>query len=53
MPWKGVKFDKNGQNILGQGIIVQMMNDGKYYTVYPPEFATKQPVVPFPPWNQR
>ncbi len=53
MPWKGVKFDKNGQNILGQGIVVQMMNDGKYYTVYPPEFATKQPVVPFPPWNQR
>jgi len=48
MPWKGVKFDKNGQNILGQGIIVQMMTDGKYYTVYPPEYATKKPVFPMP-----
>jgi branched-chain amino acid transport system substrate-binding protein len=53
MPWKGVKFDENGQNTLGQGIIVQMMEDGKYYTVYPPEFATKEPVVPFPPWSKR
>ncbi|MET1128808.1 MAG: ABC transporter substrate-binding protein [Thermoproteota archaeon] len=53
VPWRGVKFDENGQNTLGQGIIVQMMKDGKYYTVYPPEFATREPVVPFPPWSQR
>ncbi len=53
MPWKGVKFDEKGQNILGQGIIVQMFPDGKYYTVYPPEYATKEPVVPFPPWSER
>jgi len=53
MPWKGVKFDEKGQNILGQGIIVQMMEDGKYYTVYPPEFATKEPVFPMPSWEER
>jgi len=53
VPWKGVKFDENGQNILGQGIIVQMMEDGKYHTIYPPEYATAEPKVPFPPWNER
>ena len=30
MPWKGVKFDASGQNTLGQGILVQIV-DGKYY----------------------
>jgi branched-chain amino acid transport system substrate-binding protein len=53
MPWKGVKFDETGQNVLGQGIIVQMLEDGKYHTVYPPEFATTEPKVPFPPWTER
>ncbi len=53
MPWRGVKFDANGQNTLGQGIVVQMMEDGKYYTVYPEEFATKEPVFPMPPWTER
>lgn len=53
MPWKGVKFDEKGQNILGQGIIVQMLEDGKYHTVYPPEYATTEPKVPFPPWTER
>ena len=32
MPWKGVKFDDNGQNVLGRGILVQIV-DGKYNTV--------------------
>ena len=53
MPWKGVKFDANGQNVLGQGIIVQMMEDGKYHTVYPEAFATAQPVFPMPKWSER
>lgn len=53
MPWGGVKFDSKGQNILGQGIIVQMMPDGKYHTVYPPEYATEKPIFPMPPWTQR
>ncbi len=53
VPWKGVKFDETGQNTLGQGIIVQMLEDGKYHTVYPPEYATAEPKVPFPPWTER
>ncbi len=53
MPWKGVKFDQNGQNILGQGIVVQMMKDGKYHTVYPEDFATTEPVFPMPKWSER
>ncbi len=53
MPWKGVKFDETGQNALGQGIVVQMMEDGKYHTVYPEEFATAKPVFPMPKWSER
>lgn len=58
MPWKGVKFGgilsgEIGQNVLGQGIVVQMMEDGKYHTVYPPEIATAKPIFPFPPWTER
>jgi branched-chain amino acid transport system substrate-binding protein len=53
MPWKGVKFDEKGQNTLGQGIVVQMLDDGKYHTVYPEDFATTSPVFPMPPWSQR
>jgi len=54
MPWGGVKFDEKGQNVLGQGIIVQMMpEDGKYHTVYPPELATTDPIFPMPPWGER
>lgn len=53
VPWKGVKFDENGQNTLGQGIIVQMLEDGKYHTIYPEDYATKEPVVPFPAWEKR
>ncbi|MEB3779349.1 MAG: ABC transporter substrate-binding protein [Desulfurococcales archaeon] len=53
MPWRGVKFDENGQNILGQGLIVQMFEDGKYHVVYPEDFAVREPVVPFPAWGER
>lgn len=54
MPWKGIKFDEKGQNILGQGIIVQMMpEDGRYHTVYPPELATAEVIFPMPSWSER
>ena len=53
MPWDGVKFDpQTHQNILGKGIIVQLL-DGEYYTVWPFNLATKDVVWPFPKWNQR
>ena len=52
MPWKGVKFDANGQNELGQGIIVQVQG-GQYVTVWPFDVATKPVVYPMPAWDGR
>ncbi|MDB5928718.1 MAG: branched-chain amino acid transporter substrate-binding protein [Polaromonas sp.] len=52
MPWKGVKFDATGQNTLGQGILVQIM-DGKYHTVWPFDMASRDVVWPMPKWDQR
>ncbi len=52
MPWKGVKFDATGQNTLGQGILVQII-DGKYNTVWPFNMAAREVVWPMPKWEQR
>lgn len=52
MPWKGVKFDANGQNTLGQGILVQIV-DGKYNTVWPFDVASRDVIWPMPKWDQR
>jgi len=45
MPWKGIKFDETGQNILGTPVILQV-KDGVYHTVWPDDVATGKPV-----WN--
>ena len=52
MPWKGIKFDAQGQNIYGAGILVQIV-DGKYHTVWPFDIATTDVVWPMPKWEQR
>jgi len=52
MPWKGVRFDANGQNMLGAGIIVQVQ-DGKYVTVWPFDLASRDLIWPMPKWDQR
>jgi len=52
MPWAGVKFDATGQNTLGQGILVQIV-DGKYHTVWPFAMASREVVWPMPKWDQR
>jgi len=52
MPWDGVKFDSKGQNILGKGCIVQIIN-GEFRSVYPRETATFDPVFPQPSWEER
>ena len=52
MPWAGVKFDATGQNTLGQGILVQIV-DGKYNTVWPFAMASRDVVWPMPKWEQR
>ncbi len=52
MPWRGVKFDAAGQNTLGQGILVQIV-DGKYNTVWPFNMAAREVIWPMPKWDQR
>ena len=52
MPWKGVKFDEFGQNTLGRGILVQIV-DGKYNTVWPFNMASREVTWPMPTWDQR
>jgi branched-chain amino acid transport system substrate-binding protein len=52
MPWAGVKFDATGQNTLGSGILVQII-DGKYQTVWPFAIAAHDVVWPMPKWDQR
>ena len=52
MPWRGIKFGDNGQNMLGSGIIVQIQG-GNYVTVWPQQFAVAKPVWPFPAWDKR
>jgi len=50
MPWKGIKFDETGQNILGLGIIVQLI-DGQWRTIWPFDIATAAYVLPAKaPW---
>ena len=52
MPWRGVKFDpKTHQNVLGQGILVQVSN-GKYQVVYPFDLAATEVRWPLPPWGK-
>ncbi|RCV64150.1 membrane lipoprotein, substrate-binding protein [Methanophagales archaeon] len=53
MPWDGIRFDpKTHQNILGKGIICQVI-DQDYYTVWPGNLATKELIWPMPTWEER
>jgi branched-chain amino acid transport system substrate-binding protein len=53
MPWDGVRFDPStGQNVLGQGIIVQVQG-GEYRTVWPLELSANIVVWPFPAWSDQ
>ncbi|MTJ81362.1 MAG: ABC transporter substrate-binding protein [Telmatospirillum sp.] len=47
MPWKGIRFDTTGQNVLGSGIIVQVQN-AQYVTVWPLDIATHDIALPAP-----
>jgi branched-chain amino acid transport system substrate-binding protein len=51
MPWKGIKFDQQGRNTLGSGILVQIVN-GKYHTIWPFNLATREVIWPMPKWGQ-
>ena len=47
VPYKGIKFGKDGQNTKTRGILMQVQN-GKYCTVYPFELAACKLQYPMP-----
>jgi branched-chain amino acid transport system substrate-binding protein len=49
VPYKGVKFDASGQNILVRPILMQVQK-GRYCTIYPFELASCQVLFPTPTW---
>jgi len=51
-PWRGVKFDETGQNILVDAIVIQYQG-AKPYTVWPFNLATKEMIYPIPRWSER
>jgi len=52
MPWKGVKFDATGENVLASFVMQQILK-GEYEIVWPENMATAKPVWPAPTWEQR
>ncbi|MEE8265314.1 MAG: ABC transporter substrate-binding protein, partial [Acidiferrobacterales bacterium] len=52
VPWKGIKFGPDGQNLLVRGILMQVQN-GKYCTIYPFDLAACKLVYPMPTWKQK
>ncbi|MCX5907222.1 MAG: branched-chain amino acid ABC transporter substrate-binding protein, partial [Deltaproteobacteria bacterium] len=51
-PWRGVKFDETGQNILVDNVVIQYQG-GKPHTVWPFDLATKEILLPIPKWSER
>lgn len=51
VPWQGVKFGADGQNIYAGGVCTQVF-EGKHYTVWPFDLASKQVVWPRPSWSE-
>lgn len=51
MPWEFLEYDEKGQNTGAQNIVVQWQ-EGQLVTVYPPEFANAEPIVPFNYWEK-
>ena len=52
VPYKGVKFDAEGQNILVRPILMQVQK-GKYCTIYPFELASCGVLFPTPTWADK
>lgn len=52
MPWKGVKFDATGENVLAS-IVMQQIQKGQYEIVWPTNRATVNAVWPAPTWEDR
>ena len=47
-----LKFDARGVNTF-KPMVVEQIQNGVHYTVYPPDVANGKPVYPTPPWGQR
>ncbi len=52
VPYRGVKFDANGQNELVEAILMQAQK-GKYCTIYPFELAACEVLYPAPTWAEK
>jgi branched-chain amino acid transport system substrate-binding protein len=52
VPYRGVKFDANGQNELVGAILMQAQK-GKYCTIYPFELASCEVLYPAPSWADK
>jgi branched-chain amino acid transport system substrate-binding protein len=52
VPWKGIKFGADGQNVHAQGILMQVQK-GKYCTIYPFEVASCDVLYPMPSWKEK
>ena len=51
-PYKGVKFNEKGQNVLATGLITQIQG-GQHHPVWPKDLAVKEYVFPAPAWDKR
>ena len=47
-----IKFDSRGVNTF-KPMVVEQIQNGVHYTVYPPDVANGKPHYPTPPWGQR
>lgn len=52
MPWRGVRFNQQGQNVLADGMLVQIL-DREYRIIWPPNLAETGVIWPAPSWNER
>jgi branched-chain amino acid transport system substrate-binding protein len=52
VPYKGVKFDAEGQNSLVRPILMQVQK-GQYCTIYPFELAACEVMFPTPTWTDK
>lgn len=52
MPWKGVKFDAAGENVLSS-IVMQQIQKGQYEIVWPFNMASANAVWPAHKWDDR
>lgn len=52
MPWHGVRFDSDGQNILAGALLAQVINQ-EYKIIWPLSVAETKVVWPAPLWGER